>query len=185
MGLFAIQLAHRIGAHVITTAAFKHFDFVRQLGAEQVVDYRIEPFQKIVQNVDVVFDTVGGVTLRDSWDVLKPRGRVITIAAQSEGTKDERIEKAFFIVEPNRVQLIEIGKLVESGELKTFVAAEVPLTRRLPPTLESSGKRWVAERWFSRSRGVVLFIDQSSSSSSFSSSSEGNIARRTRRQGGI
>jgi NADPH:quinone reductase-like Zn-dependent oxidoreductase len=126
VGSFAIQLAHRIGAHVITTAAFEHFDFVRQLGAQQVVDYRTEPFQKIVQNVDVVFDTVGGATLRDSWEVLKPGGRVITIAAKSEGTKDERIEKAFFIVEPNRDQLIEIGKLVESGELKTFVAAEIP-----------------------------------------------------------
>jgi NADPH:quinone reductase-like Zn-dependent oxidoreductase len=58
--------------------------------------------------------------------VLKPAGRMVTIAAKSEGTKDERIEKAFFIVEPNRDQLIEIGKLVDSGELKTFVAAEVP-----------------------------------------------------------
>jgi NADPH:quinone reductase-like Zn-dependent oxidoreductase len=126
VGLFAIQLARRIGAHVITTAASKHFDFVRQLGAEEVIDYRTEHFQKIVKNVDVVFDTVGGTTLRDSWEVLKPAGRMVTIAAKSEGTKDERIEKAFFIVEPNRDQLIEIGKLVDSGELKTFVAAEVP-----------------------------------------------------------
>jgi NADPH:quinone reductase-like Zn-dependent oxidoreductase len=126
VGLFAIQLAHRMGAHVITTAAFKHFDFVRQLGAEQVVDYRTEQFQKIVKNVDVVFDTVGGTTLGDSWEVLKPEGRMVTIAAASEGTKDKRIEAAFFIVEPNRDELIEIGKLVESGQLKTFVAAETP-----------------------------------------------------------
>jgi NADPH:quinone reductase-like Zn-dependent oxidoreductase len=126
VGLFAIQLARRIGAHVITTAASEHFEFVRQLGAEEVIDYRSEHFQKIVKNVDVVFDTIGGATLRDSWEVLKPAGRMVTIAAKSEGTKDERIEKAFFIVEPNRDQLIEIGKLVDSGDLKTFVAAEVP-----------------------------------------------------------
>jgi NADPH:quinone reductase-like Zn-dependent oxidoreductase len=129
MGLQAIQLAHKIGAHVITTAAFNHFDFVRQLGAQEVIDYRIEHFQEIVKSVDVVFDTVGGATLRDSWEVLKPGGRMLTIAAKSEGTKDERIEKAFFIVEPNRDQLIEIAKLVESGELKTFVAAEIPFNQ--------------------------------------------------------
>jgi NADPH:quinone reductase-like Zn-dependent oxidoreductase len=126
VGLFAIQLAHRIGAHVITTAASENFEFVRQLGAKEVIDYRTEHFQKVVKNVDVVFDTVGGATLEDSWEVLKPGGRMVTIAAKSEGTKDERIEKAFFIVETNRDQLIEIGKLVDSGDLKTFVAAEVP-----------------------------------------------------------
>jgi NADPH:quinone reductase-like Zn-dependent oxidoreductase len=126
VGLFAIQLAHRIGAHVITTAASENFKFVRQLGAKEVIDYRTEHFQKVVKNVDVVFDTVGGATLEDSWEVLKPGGRMVTIAAKSEGTKDERIEKAFFIVETNRDQLIEIGKLVDSGDLKTFVAAEVP-----------------------------------------------------------
>jgi NADPH:quinone reductase-like Zn-dependent oxidoreductase len=126
VGLFAIQLAHRIGAHVMTTAASEHFEFVRQLGAQEVIDYRTGHFQKVVKNVDVVFDTVGGATLEDSWEVLKPEGRMVTIAAKSEGTKDERIEKAFFIVESNRDQLIEIGKLVDSGELKTFVAAEIP-----------------------------------------------------------
>jgi NADPH:quinone reductase-like Zn-dependent oxidoreductase len=126
VGLFAIQLAHKIGAYVITTVASEHFDFVRQLGAQEVIDYRTEHFQKIVKNVDVVFDTVGGATLRGSWEILKPGGRIVTIAAKSEGTKDERIEKAFFIVEPNRDQLIEIGKLVERGDLKTFVAAEIP-----------------------------------------------------------
>jgi NADPH:quinone reductase-like Zn-dependent oxidoreductase len=126
VGLFAIQLAHRIGAYVITTAASEHFEFVRQLGAKEVIDYRTEHFQKVVKNVDVVFDTVGGATLEDSWEVLKQGGRMVTIAAKSEGTKDERIEKAFFIVETNRDQLIEIGRLVDSGDLKTFVAAEIP-----------------------------------------------------------
>jgi NADPH:quinone reductase-like Zn-dependent oxidoreductase len=142
VGLFAIQLAHRIGAHVITTAASEHFEFVRKLGAEEVIDYRTESFQKVARNVDVVFDTVGGATLQDSWEVLKPAGRMVTIAAKSEGTKDERTEKAFFIVEPNRDQLVEIGKLVDSGELKTFVAAAVAFdqastayTRRLGQTL--------------------------------------------------
>jgi NADPH:quinone reductase-like Zn-dependent oxidoreductase len=126
VGLFAIQLAHKTGAYVITTASSEHFDFVQRLGAQQVIDYRTESFQKTVKDLDVVFDTVGGSTLRGSWDLLKPGGRVATIAATSEGTKDERTEKAFFIVEPDRKQLIEIAKLVEAGELQLFVSAVIP-----------------------------------------------------------
>ena len=126
VGLFAIQLAHKIGAYVITTASSEHFNIVQRLGAQQMIDYRTESLQKTVKDLDVVFDTVGGSTLCGSWDLLKPGGRVVTIAATSEGTKDERIEKAFFIVEPDRNQLIEIGKLVETGDLQLFVAAVIP-----------------------------------------------------------
>jgi NADPH:quinone reductase-like Zn-dependent oxidoreductase len=126
VGLFAIQLARKIGAYVITTASSEHFDFVQRLGAQRVIDYRTESFQKTVKDLDVVFDTVGGSTLTGSWDLLKPGGRVVTIAATSEGTKDERTEKAFLIVEPDRNQLIEIAKLVETGVLQLFVAAVIP-----------------------------------------------------------
>jgi NADPH:quinone reductase-like Zn-dependent oxidoreductase len=126
VGLFAIQLAHKIGAYVITTASSEHFDFVQRLGAQQVIDYRTESFQKTVKDLDVIFDTVGGSTLRGSWDLLKPGGRAVTIAATSEGTKDERIEKAFFTVEPDRNQLIEIAKLIETRDLQLFVAAVIP-----------------------------------------------------------
>ncbi len=142
VGLFAARLAHNTGAQVITTAAAEHFEFVRQLGADEVIDYRTQHFQEIVKDVDLVFDTVGGSTLRNSWDVLKPGGRVVTIAAQSEGTKDERIEKAFFIVEPNRHQLIAIANQVTAGDVKPFVAAVVPFAEasaaylgKLRPTL--------------------------------------------------
>ena len=50
--------------------------------------------------MDVAFDTVGGETLQRSWGVLKPGGRMITIAAASETTTDNRVKQAFFIVEP-------------------------------------------------------------------------------------
>jgi NADPH:quinone reductase-like Zn-dependent oxidoreductase len=126
VGLFAVQLARNIGAHVITTAAAEHFEFVRQLGADEVIDYRNQHFQEIVKDVDLVFDTVGGSTLQNSWDVVKDGGRVVTIAAQSEGTKDRRIEEAFFIVEPDRQQLIAISNQVTAGHIVPFVAAVVP-----------------------------------------------------------
>jgi Zinc-binding dehydrogenase len=99
------------------------------LGAEQVIDYRAVHFEEHVSGMDVVFDTVGGDTLQRSWGVLKPRGRMITIAAESETTTDTRVKQAFFIVEPNREQLIRIGDLLESGALHPVVDAVLPLTQ--------------------------------------------------------
>ena len=82
-----------------------------------------------VSGMDVVFDTVGGDTLQRSWGVLKPGGRMITIAAESETTTDTRVKQAFFIVEPNHEQLIRIGDLLESGALHPVVDAVLPLTQ--------------------------------------------------------
>ena len=72
-----------------------------------MIDYRTERFEDRARDLDVVFDAVGGESLKRSWSLLNQRGRMVTIAADSDGTKDERIEKAFFIVEPNHKQLTE------------------------------------------------------------------------------
>ena len=127
VGFFAIQLAHRAGASVITTASPRNFEYLTQLGADELIDYKADCFEKKASNLDVIFDTVGGETLRRSWSLLKPDGRMVTIAADSEGTKDERIEKAFFIVEPNGEQLAEIAQLLADGSLQTCIDAEVPM----------------------------------------------------------
>ncbi len=127
VGLFAVQLAHCQGAHVITTVSAQDSGFVKQLGADEVIDYRATPFEKQVRDVDVIFDTVGGDTLRRSWSVLKTTGRMVTIAVDSEETSDQRAKTAFFIVEPNQRQLTEVAKLIDARHLKTFVKAVVPL----------------------------------------------------------
>jgi NADPH:quinone reductase-like Zn-dependent oxidoreductase len=127
VGLFAVQLAHLRGAHVIATASGRKSVFVSELGADEVVDYTSSRFEDQVDKVDVVFDGVGGETLGRSWAVLKPGGRMVTIAADSEGTTDQRVKDAFFIVEPNGGQLMEIARLLEAGKLRTFVSATVPL----------------------------------------------------------
>jgi len=128
VGVFAIQLARMAGAHVITTASVRHREFLVELGAEQVIDYRTERFEEILRDIDVVFDGVGGEALERSWGVLKPAGRLVTIAATGEGASaDERTKAAFFIVEPNHEQLTEIARLLENGTLRTFVDAVVPL----------------------------------------------------------
>src|SRR5262245_44348145 len=89
VGIFAIQLARFRGAHVTTTASARNHAFVAQLGAAQVIDYRAVRFEDNIRDIDVVFDTVGGDTLQRSWAVLKPGGRMITIAADSEYTTDD------------------------------------------------------------------------------------------------
>jgi NADPH:quinone reductase-like Zn-dependent oxidoreductase len=127
VGVFVLQMARMQGAQVIATAAAKNAEFVKGLGASEVIDYTAGPFQDQVDDVDVVFDGVGGETLKRSWDVLKKGGRMVTIAADSEGTKDQRVKDAFFIVEPNAKQLAEIGRLLDAGTMKAIVDMEIPL----------------------------------------------------------
>src|SRR4051812_20026021 len=81
VGLYAVQMAHTRGAHVVTTISSHDIDFVKRLGADEAIDYRVSRFENEVQDVDVIFDAVGGETLERSWGVLKPNGRMITIAA--------------------------------------------------------------------------------------------------------
>jgi len=128
VGCFAVQLAHLHGARVIATASDANAGFVRDLGAAQVVDYRTSRFEQQVEGVDVVFDTVGGEVLQRSWTVLKPGGRMVTVAADEEGRADARSKAAFFIVEPNQKQLSLIADLLQSGTLRTFVDTAVPMT---------------------------------------------------------
>ena len=127
VGLFAVQLARLHGAYVIATASAHNAEFVKQLGADEVIDYTTSRFEDQVGKIDAVFDAVGGETLNRSWAVLKPTGRMVTIAADSEGTTDQRVKDAFFIVEPNQKQLLEIAKMLDAGTLKAFVSAIVPL----------------------------------------------------------
>lgn len=122
VGMFAIQLARRLGAHVITTVSARNVEFARELGADEVIDYKAARFES-VGAVDVVFDTVGGETLERSWSLLKPGGRMVTIVSEAKESQ------GFFIVEPKRDQLVEIARLVDAGELRTFVDAVAPLEK--------------------------------------------------------
>jgi NADPH:quinone reductase-like Zn-dependent oxidoreductase len=120
VGMFAVQLAHAYGAHVITTVSASNIALAKTLGADEAIDYRGSSFETLVRDVDLVLDTVGGDTLQRSWQVLRPDGRLVTIAVDSEFTSDERIRQAFFIVEPNRMQLEEVGRLLDAGRLQTL-----------------------------------------------------------------
>ncbi len=129
VGVFAVQLARWRGAHVIATASDANLDFVRMLGAEQVIDYRNTRFEDVVRDIDVVFDTVGGGTLERSWGVLNTGGKLVTIAAQSTGAVAQRVRDAFMLVRADGVELGQIAKLIDAGELRVFIERTFPLAQ--------------------------------------------------------
>src|SRR5215469_14792434 len=132
VGVFAVQLAHWTGAHVIATASARNRDFLHELGASVVIDYSAERFEEVVHNIDVVFDLVGGETLARSWQVLKPGGVLVSVVSPqppADVTKGHDARFAWFIVEPNRELLIQIGALIDAGQLRPIIDAVFPLSQ--------------------------------------------------------
>ena len=129
VGSFAVQMANWVEASVITTAAANNHDFVRQLGAHEVINYAKARFEDEVSDVNVVFDTIGGDTLERSYGVLRQGGTLVSIVEppSAEKAKARGINGKFFIVEPNRAQLEEIGRQIDSGRLRAFVDTVPPL----------------------------------------------------------
>jgi NADPH:quinone reductase-like Zn-dependent oxidoreductase len=128
VGNFAVQLAHWHAAHVIATASTGNLDFVRSLGASEVVDYSTTRFEDVVRAVDIVFDTVGGETLERSWKILAHGGKLVTVASQSADSPDQRAREAFMLVQADGAQLAEISALIDAGNLRVFVESVFPLT---------------------------------------------------------
>src|SRR5262249_53216645 len=121
VGMFAVQLARWRGARVIATASSGNLEFVRALGADQVIDYRQTRFEDVICDVDVVFDPVGGETLERSWKVLKPEGTVVTVATASGQSGELRVRNAFMIVRADGAQLAKIARMIDAGELRVYL----------------------------------------------------------------
>jgi NADPH:quinone reductase-like Zn-dependent oxidoreductase len=129
VGVFDTQLAHWRGARVMATASAADLDFVRNLGAAEVIDYHAQRFEDVVREVDVVFDCVGGETLRRSWQVLKPGGKLVSISHLTEHAANQRDRDTFFIVQAYSWQLKEMGRLFDTGKIRPIVAALFPLAQ--------------------------------------------------------
>jgi NADPH:quinone reductase-like Zn-dependent oxidoreductase len=129
VGGFAVQIAKVLGARVSATASAGDIDYVRSLGADVVIDYKVTPFEEVVSGVDLVLDPIGGRTTEASLGVLNDGGSVITLAAPPTVTLPEGrgLSARFFIVEPERTQLIELARLVDDGRIRVEVADVFPL----------------------------------------------------------
>jgi NADPH:quinone reductase-like Zn-dependent oxidoreductase len=117
---FAIQLARHLGARVITTASAANHDYLRQIGADEIIDYNAVDFAKTVKNCDAVFDTVGGDVAQRSFAVLKPGGRAAFIASGAQAPKPERSDVIGLrpSVGRDRPHLERIVELVAAGAVR-------------------------------------------------------------------
>ncbi len=132
VGVFAVQLAHWAGAQIIATASAHNRDFLRELGANEVIDYTTTRFEEVVQSVDIVFDTVGGETLARSWQVVKPGGMLVSVVSpppSADARKRHDVRFAWFVVQPDREQLVQIGALIDAGRVRPIIDTVFPLAQ--------------------------------------------------------
>lgn len=129
VGHLAIQFAKAKGATVCTTVSSQDVEFVRSLGADEIVDYKTERFEDRVHDVDLVFDLVAGDMQERSWAVLKDGGTMVsTLAKPSEAKAREHHARATnYVAHPDGTELAEIRSLIDSGQVKPCVLATYPL----------------------------------------------------------
>jgi NADPH:quinone reductase-like Zn-dependent oxidoreductase len=152
VGTYAIQLAKHLGATVATTTGTSNVEWVRDLGADVVIDYRKQDFERVVHDYDVVLDSQGGDTLAKSLRVLKPGGIAIGIAgppdpdfARKQGlppplrlvmallssktrraARRQGVRYSFLFMRASGAQLGEITKVIDSGVLRPIVDRTYP-----------------------------------------------------------
>lgn len=159
VGSITIQLAKHLGAEVITTVSARNAEFVRELGADQVIDYRSQDFTEVLRGapVDLVLDTQGGAITRRSLDVVRRGGIVVGIAGTPEpGLADQvgagALVKAalaavswplrrraralgvayrFLFIQPDGKALRRIAELVDARVLRPVVDRVLPLGQTL------------------------------------------------------
>jgi len=147
VGTFAIQLAKHLGATVATTTSTANVDLVKSLGADVVIDYKKEDFEKVLSGYDVVLNSLGKDTLEKSLEVLKPGGRLISISgppdaafAKENGSnwflqqgmrllsfgirkkaRHHGVSYSFVFMRANGEQLGKITSLIESGIIRPVI----------------------------------------------------------------
>ena len=124
VGMFAVQFAKWKGATVIGTTSTDNVDFVRELGADRVVDYTREKFEDVLQDVDLVLDTLGGDVQKHSIAVLKNGGRLVTTVKPEnlEAAKAKNIHIEGFTAQSYPAQLEQIAQLIDEGKVHPVIA---------------------------------------------------------------
>jgi NADPH:quinone reductase-like Zn-dependent oxidoreductase len=133
VGSFAVQIAKALGARVIATASTANQDLLKQLGADEAVDYTKTTFEDIAKDVDAVLDPVGKETLARSYDVVKKGGIVMSLVARPDPVelKKRGIRGAGISVHPDADDLTEIAHLIDAGKVKPIVTEVLPLSEAI------------------------------------------------------
>src|SRR6266700_843805 len=129
VGTFAVQLAKMKGAYVLATASSQNVEFVKGLGADEVIDYTTTRFETVAHHVDVVLDIIGGETEQRSWGVLKPGGILVSTLGppSQEDAAKHRVRAAFVQAQPTAGLLKEIARLLDSRQIKPNVGKMFPM----------------------------------------------------------
>ncbi|MFE0674524.1 NADP-dependent oxidoreductase [Streptomyces sp. NPDC058867] len=150
VGHLAVQIAKARGAHVIGTASAPKHDFVRSLGADEVIDYRTTDFRDAVQDIDMVLDPLAGDTRTRSLDVLRPGGTLVSLLpgadpeeAGKAAARGIRVEN--LLVEADHAGMRAVADLAAAGSLRAHIEAVFPLAEAakahaLGETGRTSGK---------------------------------------------
>ena len=151
---FALQYAKHIGAHVVTTASARNADYVRSLGADEVIDYNTTRFEDLLSDADIVVDGMAGEIRERSWKTLKPGGILIALtgAPPNDATAAERgIRQKTMLVHPDAAQLTKIAEMVDAGKIRVIVDAVVPLA-------EAARAHQMSETGHSRGKIVLQVV---------------------------
>lgn len=147
VGSLAIQFAKQAGAKVYTTASAINHDYIKSLGADVAINYKKEDVVQVMKTaepsgVDVVFDTVGDQVQQQSFQVLKPGGRLVSIVAPppEDLLQKFQVKGDFVFVEPNGEQLRTIADLIAAGKVKPAMIEEMPLVEAALAQETSRGK---------------------------------------------
>ncbi len=129
VGTFAVQLAKMKGAYVLATASSQNVEFVKGLGADEVIDYTTTRFETVAHHVDVVLDIIGGETEQRSWGVLKPGGILVSTLGppSQEDAAKHRVRAALVQAQPTAGLLKEFASMLDSGQIKPHVGKVFPM----------------------------------------------------------
>jgi NADPH:quinone reductase-like Zn-dependent oxidoreductase len=129
VGSYAVQLARDAGVQTIAIVSTGDISLMRNLGANTVIDYRTQRFEKEVRDADAVIDLVGGETQDRSFQVIRRGGKLISAVSRPDQdlAKCYGVEAAFFLVNVTSQYLTEIGRLIDDGKLRTNVGVVLPL----------------------------------------------------------
>lgn len=131
VGSFAIQIAKSFGAYVASTASEKNEAFLKELGVDEFINYKEEKFEEIVQDYDIVVDTMGGEIQEKSFGVLKKCGKLVSIVQppDEEAAKSKGITAGFLWLEANGKELAELGNLIKKEQVKTHIGHTFPFSQ--------------------------------------------------------
>lgn len=129
IGHIAVQLAKALGAYVAATAKTEDIEFVKGLGADEVIDYKTQKFEELLNNFDGVFDTVGGETVNKSFSILKKGGILVSML----GEPDQELAKKYDVIavgqmtKTDTIQLNSLAALIDSGQINVHIDKIFPI----------------------------------------------------------